>query len=173
MCTNVRMRTRPWMRLCAFTDAFSSACLCCAACAYYGFPLLSLANGGRWEGRGEEPAVTRVPRTSSASQNLTCARCQHQATATKAYNWASVLANLHVELWFYLSLLGNWQAYQFMCIISIPTLREVIMVKIVHIIIEFLRHIMYVYNFQNYLFHYYVSINVCLTTSYHIYYYIY
>jgi len=38
----------------------------------------------------------------------------------------------------FLSLLGNWQADQFRCIIHTPTVRGVIMVKIVRIIIEFL-----------------------------------
>ena len=49
-----------------------------------------------------------------------------------------LLADLHAELWYLLSSLGNWQADQFTCIIRTPTLREAIMVKIVRIIIEFL-----------------------------------
>ena len=36
--------------------------------------------------------VTPVPRTLSGSWNLTCARCQHQATATNACNWSSVIS---------------------------------------------------------------------------------
>jgi len=42
------------------------------------------------EGEGESSwLVTPVPRTLSGSWNLTCARCQHQATATEACNWSS------------------------------------------------------------------------------------
>jgi len=50
------------------------------------------AGGELREGRGEELTVTLVPRTSSTSWNLTCVRCQHQATAMKAYNSASAIS---------------------------------------------------------------------------------
>ena len=52
-----------------------------------------------------------------------------------------LLADLHTELWSHLLLLGNWLADQFTCIICTPTSRGVIMVKIVHIIIKFLRYL--------------------------------
>jgi len=42
-----------------------------------------------------------------------CARGQCQAAATTE---RVLLADLHVQLWFLLSLLGNWQADQFMCV---------------------------------------------------------
>jgi len=48
-----------------------------------------------------------------------------------------LLADLHIELRSLLSLLGNWQPDQFVCT---PTLREVITVKIVRIIMEFLQY---------------------------------
>jgi len=52
-------------RLCAFTDTFSSAHLCCADCAYDRF-LITLPASGEWrERRREQMAVTPVPRTSS------------------------------------------------------------------------------------------------------------
>ena len=50
-----------------------------------------------------------------------------------------LLVDLHVELRSLLSLLENWQADQFTCIIRTPTLRDVITVKIVRIIVEFLQ----------------------------------
>jgi len=95
------------------------------------------------EGRGEELAVTPVPRTSSGPiWQLKLDVCiivkqQLQNPATEQV----LLADPHAELWSHLSLLGNWQADQFMCIIRTPTLREAIMMKIVHIIIEFLRYL--------------------------------
>jgi len=95
------------------------------------------------EGRGEELAVTPVPRTSSGPiWQLKLDVCiivkqQLQNPATEQV----LLADPHAELWSHLSLLGNWQADQFMCIIHTPTLREAIMMKIVHIIIEFLRYL--------------------------------
>jgi len=49
-----------------------------------------------------------------------------------------LLADLHVEPRSLFSLLGNWQADQFRCIVRTATLRDVITVKIVRIIIEFL-----------------------------------
>ena len=51
-----------------------------------------------------------------------------------------LLVDLHVELRSLLSLLGNRQADQFTCIIRTLTLREVITVKIVRIIMEFLQY---------------------------------
>ena len=51
-----------------------------------------------------------------------------------------LLADLHVELRSLLSLLRNWQADQFTCIIRTPDFERGIMVKIVHIIIKFLRY---------------------------------
>ena len=44
---------------------------------------------------------------------------------------------VHIERRSHLSLLGNCLADQFMCVMCTPTLREVIMVKIVHIIFKF------------------------------------
>jgi len=53
---------------------------------------LRTAGGGR-KG-GEELAVTRVPRRSPGSWNLTCVCCQCQATAKKAYNLVSAISRL-------------------------------------------------------------------------------
>jgi len=53
----------PRTHLCAFTETFLSTRLYCTACAYNRF-LITLP--GKWlEGRGEQLAVTPVPRTSS------------------------------------------------------------------------------------------------------------
>ena len=60
MHSNVLM---PRTHLCAFTETFLSTHLYCTACAYNRF-LITLP-GKRREGRGEQLAVTPVPRTSS------------------------------------------------------------------------------------------------------------
>ena len=61
ICMRSNVRTFPWTRLCALTDKFSSTHLYCAACAHNRFLLLSPVN----DERGEQLAVTPVPRTSS------------------------------------------------------------------------------------------------------------
>ena len=99
----------------AFTDLFSSAHLCCAACTYSCFLLLSSAGGGR--AAGCQARTSSGPVRRAGSWNLTRACGQHQTTATKAYNWANAISwSLHWTLvWCHLSLLGNWQADQFTC----------------------------------------------------------
>ena len=104
---------------------------------------------GEWrERRGEQLTVMPVPRTlsgpvlqlkpdvcpMSASSNFTGL----QLSITKCHSLQKT--DLHVELWSHLSLLKNWQADQFTCITHTPTLRGVIMVKIVHTTIEFLQY---------------------------------
>ena len=125
------------MRLCAFTETFSSTHLCCTVCAYDCFLLLSLANGGR---EGENSWLLRQYLERQVAAETSHARAvsikkQLQKPTTERVQ----LADLHAELWSHLSLLGNWQADQITCIICTPTLREVIMAEIVCIIIEFLR----------------------------------
>ena len=95
------------------------------------------------EGRGEQLAVTLVPRISiGAMQQLKLDEhnVSNKQQLQKPTTEQVLLADFHVELWPHLSLLGNWKADQFTCIICILTLREVIMVKIVHIIMEFLQY---------------------------------
>jgi len=129
ICVCVQLRAR-------IMDMSSSAHLCCATCAYDHFLVLSwwMVGGEQREGRGKKLAVTPVPRTSSGPM-------QHQATATKAYNWVSTISWPSRWTQCHLSLLGNlaWVA-QFTCIIR-TTLREVITEKIVCTIIEFLQQV--------------------------------
>ena len=83
------------MHPCAFTETFSSAHLCCAAVhTIVSSPgRTAAADSGR---EGESSWLWRqyLERQvgQCCSRNLTCARCQHQATATKAYNWASAIS---------------------------------------------------------------------------------
>ena len=62
MRNNVLTPTRLRTRVCTFSETFSSSHFCYAACACHRFLLLL---GERREGRGEQLAVTSVPRTSS------------------------------------------------------------------------------------------------------------
>jgi len=110
-------------------------------CAYNRF--LSTANGR--EGRGEQLTVTPVPRTLKWASAAVETRCLPTVSIKQQLqrpaNERVLLADLQVELRSHLSLLGNWQADQFTCIIHTPTLRGVIMVKIMRIINEFLWYI--------------------------------
>ena len=81
----------------AFMDLFSST-VCCTACAHYCFLLLSSAGDER-RGREEESCWLshrylkhRVGQCAMRRLKLTCVRCQHQATATEAYNWANAIS---------------------------------------------------------------------------------
>jgi len=107
-------------------------------CCLRRFLLLSPANGGR-EGERSWLSHRCLKRQVGlfGSWNLTWVCCQCNSNSYgEAYNCASAISWL--SCWTPVSLLGNWQADQFTCIISTPTLREAIMVKIVRIIIEFL-----------------------------------
>ena len=101
-------------------------------------------NGGR-EGESSWLSVTPVPRTSSGPlrrmrqlkrvRAVSLMQQLHRPTTERV-----LLADLHVELRSLLSLLRNWQTDQFTCIIRTPDFERGIMVKIVHIIIKFLRY---------------------------------
>jgi len=88
----------------AFTDLFSSAHLCCAACTYSRFLLLSSAGDQR---RGEQLAVTAVPRLERQ-----VGQCAALAVETWLVHAVSIkqqlqkpttermlLADLYTELW--------------------------------------------------------------------------
>ena len=81
--------------LCAFTETSLSAHLCCAVCAvsYYSnySPRWTAGGKGRAAGCHTGWCVERKVGQCS-SWNLTCARCQRGATATKACNWASAIS---------------------------------------------------------------------------------
>ena len=102
--------------------------------------------GERREGRGEQLAVSHtVPRTSSGPlRRMRQLKRVHAVSVMQQLQRLTteqvLLADLHVELRSLLSLLGNQQADQFTCIICTPTLREVITVKILRIIMEFLQY---------------------------------
>ena len=124
-------------RLCAFTDTFSSAHLCCADCAYDRF-LITLPAGGEWrERRREQMAVTQCLErqvdqcATCGCRNLTCAWRQHQATATKAYKWVSAIS--WPSHWTAVSFVTSWKLAGWLVHVynMHPTLREIIMVKIV------------------------------------------
>ena len=136
MCSNVRSRKRSRPHISAALPVHTIVRLY-ALCA------------GEWrERRGEQLTVMPVPRTLSgpvlqlkpdvcplsASSSFTGL----QLSITKCHSLQKT--DLHVELWSHLSLLENWQADQFTCITHTPTLRGVIMVKIVHTTIKFLRY---------------------------------
>jgi len=130
MCGRVPERVRK--RVCVRSRKRSRPHISAALLGIQSFPLPSES---RREGESSWLSLRCLERQvgQCGSQNLTCARCQRQATATERV----LLANLHVELWSLSVTSGNWQAYQFTCIIRIRTLREIIMVKIVRILIEF------------------------------------
>jgi len=95
--------------------------------------------GERREGREEQLAVTPVPRTLRGPVwQLKLDAC---ALSASSNSYESLPLCECYKLTFtlnsglFLSLLGNWQADQFTCIIRILTFREVIMVKIVRIVI--------------------------------------
>ena len=99
-----------------------------------------ISSPGGKEGDSSWLSVTPVPRTSSGPLRRMRQLKLHACVLSASCNsYTKLLADLHVELRSLLSLLTNWQADQF-CIIRTPTLREVITVKIVRIIMEFLQY---------------------------------
>jgi len=129
-------------RVCALTEKFSSAHLYCAACAHNRFLLLSPVN----DERGEQLAVTPVPRTSSGPmRQLKLDVC---ALSASSNSYKGLQLSECYQLTFtlnsglILSLLGNWQADQFTCIICTLTLERGNSVT-ARILIKFLWCIMY------------------------------
>jgi len=85
----------------------------------------------RREGRGEQLLSHWWPERQVAVKTWRVRAVSVKQQLQRPTTERVLLADLQVELRSHLSLLGNWQADQFTCIIRTPTLREVIMVKIV------------------------------------------
>jgi len=125
MHSNVQM----WTRLCAFTETFLSAHLFCATFACSCFLLLSAANGGR---EGEKSWLSLWYLTSGCWNWCVCAvsiKQQVQKPTTERVLLADLVS-------FVISgKLAGWSVHVYN---MHPVM--VIMVKIVHIIMEFLRY---------------------------------
>jgi len=128
--------------LCAFTDAFTKtslpAQLCCLDCLRRYSPQRTVEGSGREAGCHTGAQNVKWANSAVETQRVRAISIEQQLQrpATERV----LLADLHVELRSLLSLLRNWQADQFTCIIRTPDFERGIMVKIVHIIIKFLRY---------------------------------
>jgi len=132
MCSNAQMRSWPWTHLCALTETILSAHLCCAAWAYNPFPSERRAANGTREGERSwlsahlcwlsHQCLERQVAVETRRVHAVSIRQQLQKPTTERV----LLATFTLNSVLFLSLLGNWQADQFTCIIRTRTMREVI-----------------------------------------------
>ena len=133
MCVRERIYVRSWKRS---RPHVSAALLCIQS-----FPLHGERQGGKGRAADCHASAYNLKWASAAVETRCLPTVSIKQQLQRPANERVLLADLQVELRSHLSLLGNWQADQFTCIIHTPTLRGVIMVKIMRIINEFLWYI--------------------------------